>query len=448
MSTGTTGKRQPTPSPPDGAQGAPDITELKDVHQIFNHTYLSGAFFVVNAVPDIRLLFDGPSCGYDKAFLVSGTHDLFSRMFQFPARHRISCTHVQADALVHDRTETIAQVLSQMAGSGDHGLILVAAMPMASITGIDYQGIIERVAPESAAPIALVPEKSFRNDWLAGFDDVLCTLADQLVAERRSGAPREDVGIVGYLLDRNEGDHAGNIAELRRVFEALSLRLVSVWLDGSPTTELRQIGRAGTILSLPYGRRAAERIAARSGARLLELDLPVGLRRSKEWILELGAATGRRWEAKELVARELGECVPVLDTVVTDYLQGRRWSFNGDPFLGEAVLAALDEFGCTPAHAVIFGVEQATERLAERRFLGEIPTLYCARLSDVLELGFEDVDFVIGNSYIHYLVRLRDARKAYVELGYPSYKHHFLSHRPYWFFRGFVNLVNRIVNQL
>ncbi|MBW2528985.1 MAG: hypothetical protein JRI23_32715 [Deltaproteobacteria bacterium] len=447
MTTETSGNGAPDRSPSDD-RSAPDITALSEAHQIFNHTYLSGVFFLLNAVPDIRLLFDGPSCGYDKAFLVSGTHDLFSRTFRFPARHRITCTHVQADALVHDREQTILHVLEQVASADDAKLVLVAAMPMASITGIDYEGIVSRAKSASTTPVAVVAEKSFRNDWLVGFDDALCTLADQLVKAPSGGASREDVAVVGYFLDRNEGDHVGNVAELRRVAEALGLRLVSTWLDGSPTRELARIARAGTIISLPYGRRAAKQIADKTGAQLVELDLPVGLRASREWVGALGAATGRRWEAKQFVAAELASAVPILDVAVADYLQGRRFAFNGDPFVGEAVIAAYEELGCTAAHAVIFGVKEACERLVAKRRLDEVPTRYCARMSEILELDWADVDFVVGNSYVHYLVRLRDARKAYVELGFPSYRYHCFTHSPSWFFRGFVHLTNRVINEL
>lgn len=448
MTTRTTESAPPDPSASSDAKAPADISELSEAHRIFNHTYLSGVFFLVNAVPDVRLLFDGPSCGYDKAFLVSGTHDLFSQMFRFPARHRITCTHVQADALVHDREHTIHHVLDQVARAEDTKLIFVAAMPMASITGIDYGAIIQRAASNTATPMALVPDKSFRSDWLAGFDDALCTLADQLVETRPTVRSREDVAVVGYFLDRNEGDHLGNLAELRRVTDALGLKLTSTWLDGSPTTELRNVAQAGTIISLPYARRTARHIAEKTGARVVELDLPLGMKASKDWITALGAATGRRWEAKELVDAELAATVPILDVAVTEYLQGKRFSFNGDPFLGEAVLAAFRELGCTPVDAVLFAVEEASARLVQQPELQRVSPLYAARMSEVLALDLGDIDFIVGNSYVHYLVRLSDARKPYIELGYPSYRHHELSSRPNWFFRGFVNLVNRVINEL
>lgn len=448
MTTKTTESSSPAPSERSDPHQAPGLAELSEAHQIFNHTYLSGVFFLVNAVPDVRLLFDGPSCGYDKAFLVAGTHDLFSRMFRFPAKHRITCTHVQADTVVHDREETLRNTLVEVAGSSDVGLILVTAMPMASITGIDYQGILNRAAPLTKAPVALVPDRSFRNDWLAGYDDALCTLADELVEPQRTVQSREDVAVVGYFLDRNEGDHRGNLAELHRVMAALGLKLESTWLDGSPTSALRRVAEAGTIVSLPYGRRAARRIADRTGAALVELDLPLGVAASKTWILELGAATGRRWEARQLIDAELRDVVPILDVTLTEYLQGRRFAVNGDPFLGQALVAAFQELGCTPAHAVVFGVKDAVDRLQDRRALDGVEPLYAARMSDVMALDLDEVDFIVGNSYVHYLVRLGDPRKPYVELGYPSYRHHELSHRPNLFFKGFVNLVNRVINAL
>lgn len=442
MTTEPTGGASPDPLPADPKA----ITKLREVQQILNHTYLHGVYLAVNAIPDVHLLFDGPACGYDKAFLVAGTHDLFSRLFQFPAHHRVTVTDVQADSLAFDRDDEIIRMIDQIHRSGEAALTLLSAMPMAAITGIDYPAIIRRATAETGACIALIPPKTFHHDWLVGYAEALCSLVDHLVEEQPHAGDNSDVAVVGYLFDRNEGDHTGNVTEIRRVCEALSLRLVSVWLDGSPTSALGEVGRASTLISLPYGRRAAQAIAAKTGAAVVPLDLPVGLRASRQWILRLGEATGRTAEAERFVDAELARCVPVLDLAIADFLQDRRFAFSGDPFLGEAILTALDEVGCVPDHAVLFGAEESTANLVRVHQLNVVKTEYCARLGDVLERGTQEIDFFVGNSYFHYLVRLQDARKPFVELGFPSYRHHCLAEHPFLFFRGFVNLVNRVVN--
>jgi len=404
-----------------------------------------GANIVVNAVRDACMLVDSPPCGFEKAFLLASTHDLFSDVFRPGEAHRVQCTMVGPDGMIFDRADQVLGRLETIQDSGEASLIFLATMPLATVTGIDYASIVDR-ARSRGSRVILVPETTSGRNWLDGYDEVLEQIALNLDFPRVRRKKR-DVAVVGYLFDRHEGDHLGNVAELERLFQELSLNLVSVWLDGSDTQRLIEAGRAGTIVSLPYGRRAAAAIAGKTGARLLELDLPAGLGGSRRWLQAIGDALGVARKARSLIDAELETVIPVLDRVASDHLQDRRFSYFGDPFLGEAVMDALDEVGCLAEQAVIFAAPGSVKRLTRSRFVDRPDTLFRPGVGDVIDLDYDGLDFVLGNSWANYIVKARCVRKHFVEIGFPSYGHHCLSSAPFLFFRGFVNLVNRIVNR-
>lgn len=416
-----------------------------ETHQSLDHPYLMGANIVVNAVRDACMLVDSPPCGFEKAFLLASTHDLLSDVFRPGASHRVQCTMVGPDAMVFDRAEQVLEAIEGIRTSVDASFIFLATMPLATVTGIDYGSIVER-ARASGASIVLVPETTAGRDWLDGYDEALEQIALSIDLPRGRRRKR-DVAVVGHLFDRNEGDQRGNVTEITRMLRALSLEPVSVWLDGGDMRGLCEAGRAGTIISLPYGRKAAAALAGRTGARLIELDLPLGLDGSRRWLQAVGDAMGVARKARDLIDEELSAVVPVIDAVQADHLQDRRFSYFGDPFLGEALMDALDEVGLIAGPCAIFSTADAPEKLTSRRFVGREDTLFRPGVGTVLDLDLDAQDLVIGNSWAGYIVRARDARKPFVEIGFPSYTHHCLSSEPFLFFRGFVNLINRIVNR-
>lgn len=444
MSTRPSGKakshrRRRRGPPPEGAHWPPLETRP------FDHAYLNGVFLALNAIPDTRMLFDGPSCGYDRTFLVHGTHDLFSTLVGNRAESRVWCSQADPNAVIHDRSGFLLEMLRRMHTDRRTSLVMLVSMMMASVTGIDYDAIIREVRGDPGLPVVRIPEGYDEGDWLDGYDEAMLQISRSMDL-RPARQRRKDVGIVGYMFDRNEGDHRGNVAEIRRLCRQLSVNPVSIWLDGSPIGDLASIQMAGTVISLPYGRRTAAEIAQRCGSRLVELDLPFGLRGSREWVEALGRISRKRSAAADVVSDELSDAIPVIDQVMNDHLLGRRFAVYGDTYLAEAVTSALMEVGCHADHAVICGREQSRQNLRRTTGLTGIRALHDPMYHEVLDVDGRAVDIWIGHSLGHYMVRARGVDRPYLELGYPSYRHHCLTAQPFFLFRGFVGFVNRIVN--
>jgi nitrogenase molybdenum-iron protein alpha/beta subunit len=234
------------------------------------------------------------------------------------------------------------------------------------------------------------------------------------------------------------------VAALRRLLEQSGLRLISMWLSGAGPDELSTIGRAGTIVSLPYGRRAARLLCARTGAELVELELPIGLAGTAQWLRTLAARCDRSEQAERAIARGLADAVPRLDPWVGRMVLGRRFLLGQDPFLAAGLWGLLEELGGEIAGAVLPG--RATHREASKAASGldDDKIIFEPREAQ-LETWIEShgADLAITNSEV-----ARYVRGPSLELGFPSVHHHTIFDAPFVGFRGTVALAERVINEL
>jgi len=245
-----------------------------------------------------------------------------------------------------------------------------------------------------------------RGDRLAGYAAVLETLAQTL--DLSGAAPRADsIAVVGAWMDRNEGDGTGNAAELGRICRALGLEPVSVWLSGGTLEELRRAREAGIVVGLPYGKKAAAVLAKRLGATLVQTQLPVGLAHTQAFVRALARVCRRQKEAEAFIDAELKRIIPRLEWVVPYSFLSKSVFYAGDKHVYNGLGQMLDELG--------------------------------------MRLDGDGTDLVIADSET--LSRLKP-RGAWMELGYPSVRTHFLREEPFLGFEGYLSLVHRMSNAI
>lgn len=415
---------------------------MSDLTWRLHRPHLLGVYLAVNALRDARLVVDGPTCLFYKGEFIQGSHDWASSLLACDGRHRIWHSDTDVNRASLDNEPRLVTLLED-AGKGA-SVVLLSALPFCVVAGTDYARLARQASRRGGRPTVLVPGRSLEGDWLRGYGDVLCALAEAVPIPK--GPRRKDaVAVVGHMMDRNEADRRGDAAELRRLLRGLGLDPVSVWLSGEGWEELCAAGRAGLVVSLPYGRRAARRLAARLGARLVETDLPLGLEGTRRWLERVGEASGRRARARDLAREEAARAVPALERVVAHALTGRRVAFAGDPHLCEALDGLLREFGASIGSAWLMADGAGLDAAVARRLRGRGAVFQPTR--DALEAAWREAsgstDLVVANS--HALEWLRPAR-PWMELGFPSQFTHCLREDPMLGFTGCLSLVERMAN--
>ena len=163
---------------------------------------------------------------------------------------------------------------------------------MCAIVGTDYERILREALEGSSIPSFIMPRRSaVSGDWLDGYAAVMEAMATGMDLDDAKPEPKT-AALVGYMMDRNEGDHLGNLREMERIFIALGLGLTTIWLSGRPYADLRDVRRAGKIVSLPYGRRAGKILSRRLGVPVVEAGLPFGLEATRRFVELLGREFG------------------------------------------------------------------------------------------------------------------------------------------------------------
>lgn len=413
-----------------------------------NCPYLLGTYLVVNAIPDVTLFVDGPDCTFFKAQFIQGRHDLQSTLVDPAGNHRIRFSWVDVDSIVVDRTQQLAQSLRDLDQLPEVSALMLAPMPMATLTGIQYDTLIRSLDPPLDNPVMELPGRSLSGDWLHGYADTLEALARNLPLEQTAKDP-ESVAVVGYFMDRNEEDHLGNIRELERMLSALGLKVASIWPSGRPVEHLKQVAHASTIISLPHGRNAARVLAERTGATLLETDIPFGLPATIDWLTGIGDALDRGDKAARFIDNELARIAPKLQWLIPKYLLDSRVMFVGDPHLFEPFTLFLQELGATVHALVAIAREDHLDPLPPNLATGDIPLVFQPSPGAFDKLSQDaraagGLDLAVGSEFFG----IGDKHAATVQLGFPSYYWHALHDAPYLGFAGSAWLVDRITNAL
>lgn len=416
-----------------------------DFTQRVTFTYMIGVYLAVNAISDLFILVEGPDCSYMKTQYVQGNHDWMSTLTSVSGMHRVANTALHPAHMAGSREEGVQDALLRIARHPEVPAVALTSMPMAFITGADYERLTRFVHDETGKTAIHIPGKSLSGDWLDGYAETLLSLAAQLDI---SAGRRDDrkVGIVGYLFDRNEEDHTANLRELRRIFDALDLELVSVWLDGSPFENLAAIRDAGTIVSLPYGRKAAKRLARRTGARLVTMPLPFGLAASEQFVRTLGELSGRTREAEAFIDQELSRVVPKLEWLIPFLFQNRNVGFIGEPH----VLPGLAEMITMLGGELIYGI--ITNRALHTRGLEDqvngTTLLVYPKMKEMMRFVTKqaierELHLLVTNN-----VGIMGAHGAILEFGFPSAFRHALYDRPFLSFAGALAFIDSMANAL
>ncbi|MDD5304288.1 MAG: nitrogenase component 1 [Elusimicrobia bacterium] len=409
-----------------------------------NPPFLDGVYLAMNALPDAHFLGDGPGCLFTKAERIHGRHDLFSTLLSCRGEHRLNHTGIDAFNVAANTEAGMAAALRSLASRPACGALFMGSMPVCAIVGSDYARIMREALAGLKTPSFLVP-RAISGDWLDGYAAVLEALASGLDlsgAKRRKGT----VALVGYMMDRNEGDHRGNLRELERMVRALGLEPISIWLSGKPYAHLREARHADAVVSLPHGRRAAAVLAKRLGVPVLEAEMPFGLEGTRRFLELLGREFKREEKAREFIDAELGFVAPRLQWSVPHAFLHRRFAFAGDPLYAPGFVELVEELGGKVTGLLLTGAARhltpaQCEALGRGRPV-EFEPLTADAAGGSLGRG---ADLVVTNT-----LAFETARPAapWLEFGFPSDYTHFLRDVPFLGFRGALAFAARLANEV
>jgi nitrogenase molybdenum-iron protein alpha/beta subunit len=405
--------------------------------------YLLGVYLAMNAIPDAYLLLDGPSCFPLKTPSIQGNHDWFSTLASVGGPQRCITTRAHPSTVVFSRDRMLEGMIEAVASLPTSGSIFLSARPMAALTGADYDRIGREAEGKNGKQVFTVAPKSLSSHWLGGYSETLKSIAQNL----DFGTPKpkkNSVAIVGYLFDRNEGDHHANLDELRRYLRVLGLEVSTIWFSGKETADLRRVSEADRIISLPYGRRAARILGKRLDIPVLELELPFGFDATETFLRTLGRALGREEQAEGLIDEELAKTVPLLEWVVPFVFQNAQIGFLGDPVHLPGFRNVLDLIGARLAFAFLTadpGFYKLSDDSTPNTYFDPTQKVVVKSVKEQMEI--HGLDLIVSSN-----VGTKLGSVPIFEFGYPSYFTHALVPRPFLGFQGCLTLIDSMANTI
>src|SRR4051794_16163934 len=101
---------EPSPGAASDAAGKTIATrEPDDFTPPYRLQYQLGVYLATNAITDAYAVIDGPDCLFRKAEWVHGKHDFSSTLLDVFGNHRIVSTLVNAEAVIKDRGDMLAE---------------------------------------------------------------------------------------------------------------------------------------------------------------------------------------------------------------------------------------------------------------------------------------------------------------------------------------------------
>ena len=402
-------------------------------------TYLVWVLLWVNAIKDSYLWMDSPDCFFFKNDYIHWNHDINSMLRKEDWKHKILSTIADADNVVGNRNSRFVETLKQMSKEDFVKQIFVSSMPMSQVVWTDYDWVIKEVKEQVKKPIFNIPSRSMTDCWLEGYADLLFSLSKNM--DLSWGNPKkENVAIIWNLFDRNEWDCIANVDELKRIIRGLWLNPVSVWLEWGNFDDLYNVKDAWTIISLPYWRKAAKKIAKTLKSDLLELDLPFGLDKTWEFINEIASHFWIEDKAEDFIKKELTEFnkIEIIRWVIPHTFVWKKIGFYWDPYLVNGIIDLSKTLWFELVNIFIHGEEKHFKNNKN------IDLSKYENIEYGLSWGLNlDLDLLITNS--HDALWWENPFKT-MQFGFPSYDYHVYTYEPYFWYKWSLKFINRMAN--
>lgn len=416
-------------------------------------TFLDGVLLTGAAIPDAVVLYCGSNCILEHVRHAYINHDWGQTLLRDDMRSRLITTLTDDTLAPLGVAEVLEHHVRKLMPVWQPGLIILSELSRMTIAGDDLRTIVPSVMQTTGVPTVATHSRYLARDHETAFTNLLHDIAllipetafDQLLPDR--------VAIIGYLFERNEGDHEGNIAAMEGLLCDLGLDVAATWLSSRPFISLCEAARASLLIALPYGRKAARALAARSGAEVLDVDLPVGLGATREFLQLVAHATGRMDRVDEVISRHLARVIPRVEWAVTRALAGRRavLSLTSD-WLKVVERMFVEDFGIEVAAAFRRsrfreGEEElgVTSNDFERMHDPSVATFGDRVLAEVARRG---LDLVVASAWEKAVLDDDGLKVPFFEFGYPTWTRHELLLAPMVTFTGVLTWAQRLCDTM
>lgn len=385
----------------------------------------------------------------------------FMRHFREP--FPTSCDAMTEDAAVFGGHNALYLGLQNTYELFDPGMIAIVTSCMSEVIGDDLNNFVKNAKNEeyipADLPVTFAHTPSFVGSHVVGYDAMMHAILSQLGELKEEKNDRINV-IMGF------DTYIANYEEIKRIFDlfGVELNLLSdpsetlnsptdgeykMYRGGTPLEAVKDAPNSkGTILMQKYSSLKTKDLIESWGQEVKVVS-PYGIEGTDGLMMAISELTGKPVPAE--LENERGQ---LIDAIADSYYwtHGKTFGINGDPDFSLALTRMVMELGGEPVHVLVTNGSKAwgkecDELLASSEY-GKDGKAYPGKdMWHYRSLLFtEPVDYIIGNSYGKFLER--DTDTPLIRIGFPLQDRHHLHRYPTIGYKGGVQMLTWIVNEI
>ncbi len=411
-----------------------------------SHTAFFGVYLATHAILDGLCM-----CHASVGCKVKTQEHLVAHDRVMDAHNRRRYSQFIDEDLINGSTAQLEEEIVAWHKRQKSGIVVIDGSTPISLQAQSMAGVIQRMEARTGAHVVYVPARNYESDYFGGYADTIGTVLRRL---EWSGGQRkaDEVSVVGYVFDRYEADHTGNVAELRRMLAHLGCNAPAVFMSGEPYANLRQAVNARCHLVLPHAT-SQVKVLQSLGVDYCEPGLPMSIGGTKAWLRRVGTHLGVAPRADQLIADEMRRLKPLAE-LARRQLAGRRFALFADAPRAAGAVATLMEVGMIPGVIGTLhfqcGGRAEVERLLREHHEIELPPgiawLENATPLAVRAAPIDGCDVAFGTTIERELLASRCP--TWVEFGFPSADRHYLFPAPDLGFNGALRVWEQAMQAL
>ncbi|HOU54446.1 MAG TPA: nitrogenase component 1 [Myxococcota bacterium] len=413
-------------------------------------TFMDGVFLSVAAIPDAALLYVGSTCINEHFRHSLQLADWGQDLLRDGQQSRLLLTFSDKTVAPMGVGHQVDLVVRRMLPTMRPALLVLAELTRVTLAGEDLETLAESVTGETGLPTIAATSRLLVRDWQTAFRRILVGLAEGIPDAAFEGGPVPGtVAVIGHLFQRNEADQHADVREWKTLLRMAGLEPLSIWLSRETVPELHRAARASWLVALPQGREAARRIARRSGAQVIDLDLPIGLQGTEEVVLRLADASGNEGPARTRLDEALRAVLPLVDQAAGHRLAGRRVALAALPDWSDGTARMFrEDFGldvaATTRRCRLITPEEEAAGVSQDLLRDHDPSV--ASWNEVLRRAMDEgpLDLIVGSSWERNALQGLVTKVPFVEFGYPCLSWHDLVGLPGMGLGGVVAWAHRL----
>lgn len=385
----------------------------------------------------------------------------FMRHFREP--FPTSCDAMTEDAAVFGGHNALYLGLQNTYELFKPDMITMVTSCMSEVIGDDMNNFVKNARKEGYIPedfpVTFAHTPSFVGSHVVGYDATMSAILSQLgeVKEEKNDKINVVMGFDTYIENFNE---------IKRIFDLFGaeLNLLSdptetlnsptdgeykMYSGGTPLSAAKDAPNSkATILMQKYSTLKTKELFENWGQEV-KVVRPFGIEGTDDLMMAISELTGK--PVPEELEKERGQ---LLDAIADSYywVHGKTFGINGDPDFSLALTKFVMELGGEPVHVLVTNGTKAwgkeCQEVLDSSEFGKGGTPYPGKdMWHYRSLLFtEPVDYIIGNSYSKYLER--DTETPLIRMGFPLQDRHHLHRYPTLGYKGGVQMLTWIVNEI